>query len=231
MASEKIRITADKVKRTSLLLKATSVLCAILLALSAVAYAVSYFYDKFGSFTVSVSRYDMAKQGLSLSETPEFDKPIARLSANSLKTITNISGDSIAENVDSISGSHNGSNYIAYTFYLKNTGQDTVSYNYTVTMSNISGGVDEAVRVRLYRNGDSITYAKTKADGSGPERNTTEFISLSIAADERRYDFVPGDTDRFTVVIWLEGDDPECLDNIIGGKIKFDMNIGIIESS
>ena len=28
-----------------------------------------------------------------------------------------------------------------------------------------------------------------------------------------------------TVVIWLEGDDPECVDNLLGGEIKISMNI------
>ena len=43
--------------------------------------------------------------------------------------------------------------------------------------------------------------------------------------------FEPKDRDKYTVVIWLEGNDPDCLDNIIGGTIKFNMNFHIIEST
>ena len=40
-----------------------------------------------------------------------------------------------------------------------------------------------------------------------------------------RENFNPGDIDKFTIVIFLEGDDPECLDNIIGGEMKMHMDI------
>jgi hypothetical protein len=33
------------------------------------------------------------------------------------------------------------------------------------------------------------------------------------------------------VVIWIEGDDPECTDDIIGGKFKVTMDITIVEGS
>ncbi len=46
------------------------ILAIILIAIVAAAYAVSYFYDKYGSFTVKISKYDMINQGLTLSETP-----------------------------------------------------------------------------------------------------------------------------------------------------------------
>ena len=31
--------------------------------------------------------------------------------------------------------------------------------------------------------------------------------------------------DRFTIVIFLEGDDPECINDLIGGEIKMHMDI------
>ena len=34
-----------------------------------------------------------------------------------------------------------------------------------------------------------------------------------------------GDIDKFTIVIYLEGEDPDCLNNIIGGEIKMRMDI------
>ena len=40
-----------------------------------------------------------------------------------------------------------------------------------------------------------------------------------------RNDFKVGDVDKFTIVIYLEGDDPDCLNDIIGGEIKMHMEI------
>ena len=42
---------------------------------------------------------------------------------------------------------------------------------------------------------------------------------------ESRPKLKPGEIDKMTVVIWLEGDDPECVDNLLGGEIKISMNI------
>ena len=40
-----------------------------------------------------------------------------------------------------------------------------------------------------------------------------------------RNDFKVGDIDKFTIVIYLEGEDPDCLNDIIGGEIKMHMEI------
>ena len=42
-----------------------------------------------------------------------------------------------------------------------------------------------------------------------------------------RTGFKKGEIDKFTIVIWLEGNDPECTDEIRGGKIKFSMNFSV----
>ena len=33
---------------------------------------------------------------------------------------------------------------------------------------------------------------------------------------------------KFTIVIWIEGNDPDTTDDIIGGQFKVDMKINII---
>ena len=42
---------------------------------------------------------------------------------------------------------------------------------------------------------------------------------------EKTSDFRPGDIDKYTVVIWIEGNDPDCVDDIIGGEVKLHMNL------
>ena len=43
-------------------------------------------------------------------------------------------------------------------------------------------------------------------------------------------DYQPGAIKRFTIVMWLEGDDPECTDDILGGMVKLDMNFSVLSS-
>ena len=51
-----LRRTAKEVKRHVVLMRVLGLLVIILILIIAVAYAISYFYDKFGSFTVKVSK-------------------------------------------------------------------------------------------------------------------------------------------------------------------------------
>ena len=162
-----LRRTAKEVKRHVVLMRILGLLMIILILIVAVAYAISYFYDKFGSFTVKINKYDMVSQGLSLSETPDYDRSIAVLNANIVYDMTNISGNDLPDNVDKINGSHNGDNYIAYTFYLINAGDDTLSYTGEMVIENVTKSVDEAIRVAVYKNGEKTVYGKTKSNGGG----------------------------------------------------------------
>ena len=38
-----------------------------------------------------------------------------------------------------------------------------------------------------------------------------------------RQNISPYASDKYTVVIWLEGEDPECVDSIKGGEIEYKM--------
>ncbi len=112
--------------------------------------------------------------------------------------------------------------------YLHNGGNSNTFCTYEVIMSNIAQGLDEAIRLRLYVDGTPTTYAKTASDGSGAEMGTTPFYSANIMAQGRIDDLAPKESVRFTVVIWIEGNDPNCVDWLIGGKMKIDMTIGVV---
>ncbi|MBR6101718.1 MAG: hypothetical protein IKP95_04755 [Ruminococcus sp.] len=204
----------------------------ILVAIIAIAYAISYFYDKFGSFTVKVNKYDMMRQGLTLSETPEYDKTISVLNANIVYDMTNISGADLPANIDMINGSHNGESYIAYTFYLINAGSDTISYDGEMNIENVTKNVDDAIRIAVYVNGEKTVYGKTKSDGTGMESDCDkEFFSATTVMKTLREGFEPKAKDKYTVVIWLEGNDPDCIDDLIGGTLKLSMDFKITEST
>ena len=61
------------------------------------------------------------------------------------------------------------------------------------------------------------------------ELRTQSFISGEIITKGIVEDMNPGDFDKYTVVAWLEGEDPECLDDIIGGYIEMNMMFEIID--
>ncbi len=55
------------------------------------------------------------------------------------------------------------------------------------------------------------------------------FESERIAARGSRKAVQPGDIHKYTVVIWLEGDDPECTDVMMGGHIGMNFQIKATE--
>lgn len=227
-----LRRTAKEVKKHVIITRVIALLIGLLVAIIAVVYIISYFYDKFGSFTVKVNKYDMARQGLTLSETPEYDHTVSELNAKIVYDMTNISGEDIPDNIDKVNGSHNGQNYIAYTFYVINGGSDTLSYEGELFIENATKNVDDAIRVAVYKNGEKTLYGKTKSSGGGMESDCDkEFLSSEVVMRTQKEGFAPNDRDKYTVVIWLEGNDPDCVDAIIGGTIKFQMDFKIIEST
>ncbi len=227
-----LRRTAKETKRYLVVMRVLGLMVIILIAIVAVAYAISYFYDKFGSFTVRIDKYDMVRQGLALSETPDYEIANARLDADVVNDMTNISGEDLPPNIDMINGAHNGESYIAYTFYLINSGDDTITYTGEMTIENVTKGVDEAIRVAVYQNGERTVYGKTKSDGKGKESDCdSEFASSTIVMMTSHEKFEPKAKDKYTVVVWLEGNDPDCTDDIIGGTLKLGMDFRITEST
>ncbi|MBO7303923.1 MAG: hypothetical protein J6V09_01705 [Clostridia bacterium] len=191
-------------------------------------YGVAALYKKTGSFTVSIDKYEMTKYGLTLSESRDMKHNSSHLNAKISEQLTNIAGETIDANVDMIDGAHNGENYIAYTFYLQNAGEVEIAYDYQINLSGVTQSLDEAIRIRLYVDGNPTTYAKTRSDGGGAEPGTTEFYSANVVMKGRGDGFTPGEVTKFTIVIWIEGHDPDCIDWLVGGQLKVDMKMNVV---
>ena len=222
-----LRRTAAEIKRYRVLIRVLPIAMSIAVVTLALVYTITTMYTKFGSFTVTVNKYDNVAHALTLSETPDFKDMTSRLNAASSQEITNISVATLPLDLDKINGSHNGDNYMAYTFYCRNAGTESVTYEYELFIANMTLEIEDAVRIRLYVNGDYEDYAKTRNDGQGAEPGTTEFLTEETILRKELH-LTPGEYTKFTIVVWLEGDDPECVDTILGGVFKIDMNMSVL---
>ena len=178
-----------------------------------------------GAFTISLDPNFAKKSGLIIYENPETKESRRVLSATKNEFVDNISINWLPKDIDKHSGgAHNGDNYVAYTFYVENQGSDTVNYWYTILVDDVIKNVDTAVRVMVFLNGERTVYAKPARNG-GAEPGTVPFYSDDVVMMAQRANFQEGEQDKITVVIFLEGDDPECVDAIIGGEMKMHMEI------
>ncbi len=202
------------------------IILSILLLVLVLIFIILGVIYKGGKFTITLDKRLSRESGIVIYEDLLVKESKMKLSARDLEFMDNISIDWIPKNIDNESaGSHNGENYIAYTFYIENKGKDIINYWYSIVIDDVIKNVDEAARVMVYLNGDKKVYAKKNAYTNEPEKDTIPFYSKKQAVLEERKDFKPNDVDKYTIVIWLEGDDPDCIDNILGGEIKMHMEI------
>lgn len=187
-------------------------------------FFLAFMQEKMGNFTINLNRLEMYRRGISISADSEFTDPTARLSAGSLEDATNITLEDLPEDLDQIDGNHNGSNYVAYTYYLRNAGKEDVGYRASIKLASTSKGAEEAVRLALWRNGERTIYAEPSKDGT-PEENCVNFVDHDTVCVIEEENFLVGNVDKYTIVVWMEGEDPECVDAIIGGSVEFAMSI------
>lgn len=182
-------------------------------------FIIAFSQEKMGNFTINLNRLELYRRGISISEMGEFGDATAKLTANSVKDATNISIEDLPEDVDGVErGSHNGKNYMAYTYYVRNAGKEDLGYIAKITLDSCAKGAEKAVRVAVWKNGERIVYAAPAKSGDA-ENGCENFESDEIVCSYHEKDFLVGNVDRYTIVIWMEGDDPECVDSIIGGSV------------
>ncbi len=221
-----VEVEAQKVYKKKLFIKVVKVVFLLLLILISVIYLFLYIIYAGGRFTVTLDKNMANRKNVFLSEDGKVSNKARTLVADTIDYMDNISIKWLPEDIDTeATGAHNGDNYIAYTFYVINTGKETVHYWYEIDIDDTIKNVDEAIRIMIYRNGESIVYAKKSRDTKEAEPDTKEFVSDTIAVLEQRKNFKPDTKDRFTVVIWIEGDDPQCKNDLLGGEIKMHMDI------
>ena len=204
------------------------ILC--LLFLIVIYYLIKLYYTNSG-FVIGLARDEEKEYGIVLFEKLEDAQTgknyTLQLNAGHIDYIDNISVDWIPKTIDDESngGSHNlEDNYLAYTFYLANKGTTTISYFYTIYIDDVIKNVDDAMRIMIYHNGERSLYGKRARSGNA-EYGTIPFLDDNRVCLVGRHHFDPGTIDKFTIVIFIEGDDPECLDPLIGGEMKMHMEI------
>ncbi len=232
-----VKTDSKKVKKREALIRILVIILVILLLFLSIMFACSSYVNKAGDFTVTMDK-DAYNMGIVLSETPDFKNASRFLAGDKCENMADCTYNWLPDDIDQIDGSHNRSNgqeFLAYTFYVKNAGEVDVKYNAQIVLDSVALGADEAMRVMVFKNGDPTIYAKPKKgttdefedniDSSGAVQYTIHenFLSSTTVMEDEEAEFMVDDVDKYTVVVWLEGWDPECVNKILGGEIKMSM--------
>ncbi len=229
---DKFTLNIEKVRRDKKLLKIAKLVLVIIILAILFSYMIIGFIYNSGNFTITLDDKLYYERGLVIYDDPNYKTYRAELLAETIGAFDNTTELMIERTLtESEGGSHNGDNYIAYTFYIENTGTLATDYYSEIVIEDVIKNVDEAVRIKVIKNDESITYAKASSSGA-PEEGTTAFISEKTIAFDHQEDFAPGAINKYTIIIWIEGKDPETTNNIIDGEInlKMQFNSEIVEN-
>lgn len=180
-------------------------------------------YGQFtGNYLITVTRQASLK-GIAISENVDFDKDYDTLKITPLNDVEDtLESDLDVDNALNTDGQYHHSNhYIAYTFYLRNSGQETVNVDYQVKIIDDYRHLGQAVIFRM------IEYELVNDEFLfvSDEKYSRSITDTEIIANVEIKNFKPNDKRRFTFFVWIDGDlsGPEML----GGAIKIELNFGI----
>ena len=214
--------SAKRVRNKRNFQKFLKILFLIIILLITVFYIAANIIYNSGNFTITLDRNLYLEKNIIIYDDPLYKVFRTELSAPAVEHFDNIKESWLPDDLDKYEGSNNGESYISYSFYVENIGDKVSDYWSELVIDEVYKDVDQAIRVRLYKNGEYVTYAKMGSNGN-PEPNTTPFETSKLMRSENVKNLRPGDIDKYTIVVWIEGTDPECTDNIIGGEIKISM--------
>ena len=219
-----------------LLRKISGVIIVVSLSVSLLVTGVTIYGKNVGNFVISVDKE--TRYALSLSEDGDFEKHSTTiLQAEGLTDAIDATYSYIPADIGSKAGADNdyAHRYTAYTFFLKNSSPLSSSYNMKIVIDDEYRGISAAMRIMVITNGERVIYAKRDKDGNVVEHNdlgefsykTQPFNSASEVCDLLYANIDPEEVVKYTVVMWLEGWDEDCVDSIKGGAIRLTMNFTI----
>lgn len=177
-------------------------------------------------------------------------EPNKSLLYNDIKYATNLPDDIAQQDgVHSIYEERQKIAFYSFSFWLVNNSERAVDVDMrmnidemTIATNDTGNHIDEAVRVMiiegepLLSDGAYVVYKKPEKNAENQKLlddnvkygNTVDFESdLCIFNREGELGFpnlAEGETRRFTVVIWLEGHDAECIDDIRADALKMSID-------
>lgn len=218
------------------------VLLSLLLLLATTVGIVTLYGLHTGGFTMSIAD-DLSNAGVKLYERID-DKGVSQLKGPELSKVQPMMQPQVLENYVYNNGGgmyeSTAGDYIGYTFFVKNEGTTEADMQSKLTISGVTHHMDDAIRIWvftsrgivgenneiefstldkdgvIYQKADSVekTYEGIKT-AYGNYRATTNFETNTSVVTTPYVDVNPGEILRISIIMWVEGEDPDCGNNLI----------------
>lgn len=155
MNNNVIKVKAEKIYRGKLLSRVIKMGLLILLLFFSLLYLVLYVVNSKGYFTIKLDKNLKAERHILLSSDSEFSAETVEIKVKGLEYMDNITESWIPmDEVIKKEGDNSGDNYIAYTYFIKNDGEQKTDYKSKIVVESVIKNVDDAVRVAVFTNGE-----------------------------------------------------------------------------
>jgi len=221
-------------KRIKILRISTVVIVFVLIMLLLLA-GFTIYGNKVGNFIIKVNQDDIK---LSLSVDESLNNLTGRLAFSGLDGQNNATYSNIPSNIVEGLGEKNdwyGEHYIAYSFYLINKGSAAIDYDVSLDVVDTVGDPLSILRVLIIEGDgvdktEGIVYAKPEAseENAAYLRANTDYETVPFKNDiqlieRHEIELMPNVPVKYTIVIWIEGWDVECVDERIDDRVKMEL--------
>lgn len=218
-----VKVNSQKIRKSRKRYKVAKLILLVLFILLALSYLVFAFIYNGYNFTITLDKNLYYENNVIIYDDKDYKVYRQEIKIPSLEYFDNINEKWIPKDVNKYDGSHNGKNYLAYSFYIENMGEDIIDYWSEIVIDDIIKNVDEAIRFKVYFDDEITTYAKVNSTTKKAEKNTEPFYDEETIMLQHVEEFKPNEIHKYTIVMWLEGKDPDCTDNLIGGELRAHM--------
>lgn len=187
--------------------------------LSMLAVVVTIYGQFTGTFLIKMND-DAELKGIHLSESGDFTDATEKLSLTPKSEMIDILFENIVF-LDDILNAPGGQfedpyhddEYIAYNFFIKNTGKETINLKYDITITESKNKLEDALVLVLYRQGEGIKEPiKEVYHKSGSRR----YLGGDII-----YNFRPGDVFKYTFISYIDG--TYSTEEMLAGAVKVNL--------
>jgi hypothetical protein len=216
--------------------KLVTALLIFFLELSSIIALLTYYGQNVGCFTISLSK-EVSNYNVYISTDEEFKSYSPRLICDSFTNAQQITYTIINTNyVRKANGIYkgNGNTYVGYTYYVKNMGRETANLNFRMNIAQAEKNAEDVLWVwyfegnddssgRMFQKKDDLNNLPANWEGYHSSYREREYFINDTTVFDGRFDLKSQEVKKFSLIIWLEGDDPDVNDQIVGGKINFNV--------
>ena len=192
---------------------------------SALIAIITYYGQNAGNFVMEIDP-NAYRRGIVLSADEEFLSPSPRLLSDAIINVRDMTYDWLKiDEAIATDGNYADPDYkyIAYTLYIQNIGDETCDVNMNATIVSLQKGLDGAIRFLVIED-ETLEKMYMKPDTVETEYvdmpEAEHFVSDITIMNGEITNFKPYQIKKYTILVWLEGQDSDCTDEILGGRIK-----------